>query len=159
MISTFLAEDHSKHIMDSVKAPCSLDKMLDETCNLIVCLNHVLSNILHRQFSKHVELRTEIALDVPECIENDYTKVKQILNNLLSNAIKFTSEGSVTIRADITILACSAFATKDFQERAYQVGCEGYITKPIEPDRLVQQVEKLVLSSKIRKRVAEHKKN
>ena len=56
--------------------------------------------------------------------------------------------------ADMTVIACSAFTTGDYQERAFQVGCEGYITKPIEPNRLVEQVTKLVLASKIKKKMA-----
>lgn len=56
--------------------------------------------------------------------------------------------------ADITVIACSAFATKEYRERAFQAGCEGYITKPIEPHRLIEQVTKCVLSSKIKKKMA-----
>jgi CheY-like chemotaxis protein len=53
--------------------------------------------------------------------------------------------------SDIPVIACSAFATQEFKERAFQVGCEGYITKPVEPERLVEQVAKIALMSKIRK--------
>jgi CheY-like chemotaxis protein len=53
--------------------------------------------------------------------------------------------------SDIPVIACSAFATQEFKERAFQVGCEGYITKPVEPERLVEQVAKIALTSKIRK--------
>jgi hypothetical protein len=56
--------------------------------------------------------------------------------------------------ADITVIACSAFTAPEYRERALQVGCEGYIAKPIEPKRLVEQVTKLVLASKIRRRAA-----
>ncbi|WP_372369314.1 response regulator [Candidatus Uabimicrobium sp. HlEnr_7] len=55
---------------------------------------------------------------------------------------------------DITIIACSAFTTKDFKEKAYDAGCEGYITKPIEPNHLVKQVKKLVLLSRIRRKLS-----
>ncbi len=54
---------------------------------------------------------------------------------------------------DITVIACSAFATSEYKERALQMGCEGYITKPIEPNRLVEQVTRLILNSKIRKKM------
>ena len=50
--------------------------------------------------------------------------------------------------AEITIIACSAFATRESQTKAFQIGCEGYITKPIEPERLVTQITKIVQSSK-----------
>ncbi|GAK55408.1 two-component sensor/response regulator hybrid [Candidatus Vecturithrix granuli] len=48
----------------------------------------------------------------------------------------------------IPIIACSALATKETRERAFQVGCKGYITKPVEPDRLVAQVTKLIALAK-----------
>ena len=54
--------------------------------------------------------------------------------------------------AHATIIACSAFATSDFQQRAFEAGCEGYITKPVEPNHLVQQVMTCFLTSKIRQR-------
>jgi CheY-like chemotaxis protein len=57
---------------------------------------------------------------------------------------------------DIPVIACSAFATRDSQKRAFQAGCEGYITKPIEPERLVEQVTKLVLTANIRRRLKMH---
>lgn len=56
--------------------------------------------------------------------------------------------------SDITVIACSAFTTREYKDRASQVGCEGYITKPIEPHRLVEQVTKFILASKIRKKLA-----
>ena len=59
--------------------------------------------------------------------------------------------------ADITVIACSAFTAREYKERAMQVGCEGYITKPIEPNRLVEQVTRFMLTSKIKKKVARQK--
>ncbi len=55
--------------------------------------------------------------------------------------------------SDIPVIACSALATQELKEKAFQVGCEGYITKPVEPERLVEQVAKIALTSKIRKSV------
>ena len=53
----------------------------------------------------------------------------------------------------ITVIACSAFAMEEFREKAFWVGCEGYITKPIKPKELIEQVKMLVLASKIKRRL------
>ena len=50
--------------------------------------------------------------------------------------------------SEIVIIACSAFTHREIQEKAHQVGCKGYITKPVDPQRLVSQVKRLVYSAK-----------
>ena len=46
--------------------------------------------------------------------------------------------------ANIPVIACSAFASRESQQKAYDIGCVGYITKPVNPERLVAQVAKIV---------------
>jgi len=49
--------------------------------------------------NKGIELRIEIAPDMPRAVAGDSARLRQILLNLLSNAVKFTREGSVTVKA------------------------------------------------------------
>jgi len=42
--------------------------------------------------------------------------------------------------SEIVIVALSAYAMKGDEEKALAAGCDGYITKPIEPDTLLEQV-------------------
>lgn len=49
---------------------------------------------------KHVELIADINLDLPEYVEGDPTRVKQIMLNFISNAVKFTEQGQIVLRVD-----------------------------------------------------------
>ncbi len=48
--------------------------------------------------AKGLDIRFEMAADVPVWIESDPTRLRQILLNLLSNALKFTDIGRITVR-------------------------------------------------------------
>lgn len=48
---------------------------------------------------KQIELRVNIAEDIPYQLEGDKIHIKQIINNLLSNAIKYTEKGVIEFNA------------------------------------------------------------
>jgi len=48
---------------------------------------------------KHLQLVADVHPDVPEYIQGDRKRFRQILINLMSNAIKFTTQGKVVCRA------------------------------------------------------------
>ena len=56
--------------------------------------------------------------------------------------------------AGLVVVACSAFSQQEMRDRALAAGCDGYITKPIEPRRLVEQVERVALSVQVRRRMS-----
>jgi len=57
-------------------------------------------NVLRMKAEEHqLTISVEVCGEIPETIESDPTRLRQILMNLVSNAIKFTSEGGVRIVA------------------------------------------------------------
>ena len=58
-------------------------------------------------------------------------------------------EATRRIKADagtraIPIIAVTAHALDDDREKATQVGCDGYLAKPVAPRRVVEEVEKFI---------------
>jgi two-component system cell cycle response regulator DivK len=58
-------------------------------------------------------------------------------------------EATQRLKADATtraipIIALTAHALEEDRQRAFQAGCDGYLAKPIEPRRVVQEVERHV---------------
>lgn len=51
-----------------------------------------------RAENKGLQFNLDIAIDVPQYINTDANKLRQVLINLLGNAIKFTETGSITLR-------------------------------------------------------------
>ncbi|HEX7119790.1 MAG TPA: response regulator [Longimicrobiales bacterium] len=45
---------------------------------------------------------------------------------------------------DIPIIALTAHALEEDREKALSVGCDGYLAKPVEPRRVVEEVERYV---------------
>lgn len=60
-------------------------------------IDRVLGNFRERARSRQLEIRSEIAPDVPAACISDPRRLGQILGNLLSNAVKFTEAGTVSL--------------------------------------------------------------
>ncbi len=65
--------------------------------NLRDCLEATLKTLTVRADEKRLELLCEIASDVPEVVNGDSSRLRQVVLNLVGNAIKFTSEGEVAL--------------------------------------------------------------
>ncbi len=63
-----------------------------------VVLDDCIKANLPKAASNNVELRSEVAPDVPPEIIGDPLRFRQILSNLISNAVKFTDRGTVVAR-------------------------------------------------------------
>jgi signal transduction histidine kinase/ActR/RegA family two-component response regulator len=66
--------------------------------DLSTCLSEVIELFQVRAKSKNITLSLEADTPVPEYIESDLLRIRQILMNLIGNAIKFTETGGIQMR-------------------------------------------------------------
>ena len=63
-------------------------------------VENVINLLASRAHLKNLEIAAVVPQDMPEIVEGDATRIRQILLNLLGNAIKFTEVGEVVLRVE-----------------------------------------------------------
>ncbi len=66
--------------------------------NLHSLIEECLAMLAPQAWEKQLQLTHMIYTDVPEHLQGDPVRLRQILTNLLANAIKFTSSGQISVR-------------------------------------------------------------
>lgn len=64
-------------------------------------LNRIQSIYTPRVNEKGLELRWQVAADVPPLLQGDDRRLAQVIQNLLNNAVKFTDRGYVSLKVEI----------------------------------------------------------
>ena len=74
-----------------------------DSCDFTVqsLVDDVLTLMVPAASAKALDLRADIALDLPTTLRGDFNKLRQILLNLVNNAVKFTETGVIGIRAEL----------------------------------------------------------
>lgn len=82
-------------ILDFSKIEAGKLEIEAEPLNIRDCVEQVVQMQFMAADKKGLEIRAEMAADLPEAIQSDVVRIRQILINLLGNAIKFTEKGGV----------------------------------------------------------------
>jgi len=69
--------------------------------NIREALEMTVKTLAFRAEEKGLELLCDIAPEVPEAIQGDSTRLRQVVVNLIGNAIKFTDAGEVALRLHV----------------------------------------------------------
>jgi PAS domain S-box-containing protein len=85
-------------VLEMSKIEAGRTTVTNKPLNLLRLLQLLQEMFQVRARSKQLELKFELAPNLPEYINTDESKLRQVLINLLGNAVKFTNAGSVTLR-------------------------------------------------------------
>ncbi|HKK10052.1 MAG TPA: response regulator [Bacteroidales bacterium] len=73
------------------KAPVRIETVVNEVSDILAT----------KAAKKHIELITFVNPDIPDLVEADHVRLRQILLNLANNSVKFTDEGHVLLSCEL----------------------------------------------------------
>lgn len=85
-------------ILDLSRIEAGRAEVIDEPFSLAAVLMDVVESCREQAIVRGLTLEVFIGLEIPESVEADISKFRQLLRNLISNAIKFTHTGGVLVR-------------------------------------------------------------
>jgi two-component system sensor histidine kinase/response regulator len=85
-------------ILDFSKIEAGKIDLEEVDFDLRECLEATLKTLAVRADEKKLELLCEIAPEVPEVVEGDSSRLRQVVTNLIGNALKFTDKGEVSLK-------------------------------------------------------------
>lgn len=85
-------------VLSMSKIEAGRTTLKENSFDLYNLLDSIQEMLLLRANAKGLSLKFERQLDIPQYVQTDESKLRQVLINLLGNALKFTQQGSVILR-------------------------------------------------------------
>lgn len=85
-------------ILDFTKLEAGQMELVKGIYDISSLLNDLINGISLQMRKKKLELKLDVAEDIPHKMVGDEIHIRQILANLLSNAVKYTDQGNITLR-------------------------------------------------------------
>ncbi len=85
-------------VLDFSRLEAAKVRLENQEFNLRDCCEEALDILAPRAAEKGLDLALWVAWDLPERVEGDSFRLRQILVNLIGNAVKFTAEGGVFVQ-------------------------------------------------------------
>ncbi len=81
--------------------------------DLAVCIEETIDLFAAPAIAKNIDLGYSISPEVPDWVEGDITRLRQILANLVNNAVKFTERGFISVGVHMPEPGRLAFRVQD----------------------------------------------
>ncbi|RUP00291.1 ATP-binding protein [Hyphomicrobium sp.] len=88
-------------ILDFSKIEAGKLELASEVFSLRDCIAQMMQLMAPEAAAKNLSFTSSVSEKLPEWVQGDKMRLRQIILNLLSNAIKFTDAGSVALRIDL----------------------------------------------------------
>lgn len=119
-----------------------------QTLTILVVEDDAVSNLLLKMYLNKGDITTLLAFNGKEAVGlvDHHPEINLVLMDL-KMPVMDGYEATVLIkkiRPDLTIIAQSAFTSKEEREKARDAGCDSFITKPISKSALFDLLHKLL---------------
>ncbi len=88
-------------VLDLSKLEAGKMELRKENTNIIGLVNDIVQLYQNKADEKNIALLGSFGKNIPQNINTDGSRIKQVLSNFVSNAIKFTEQGKVNIHLEV----------------------------------------------------------
>jgi two-component system, cell cycle response regulator DivK len=125
------------------------ETMTDNLKTILIVEDNEDNLVVYRTILEHVGYRVVEARDGEEGVSRAREEMPDLILMDISIPKMDGWQATQTLKADdstrpIPIIALTAHALEEDRQKAIQAGCDGYLAKPVEPRRVVQEVERFV---------------